>query len=149
MDGLLLFLFIIGAIAIGNFSQKKKSAASSPKRDAPVATVLPVSKPTPVKPTAAPSVTSRTVPTSAKKQEEHADHVHSKHVVAPSFYTGHAHEESSMTGSGLTCASVEVRNTPEKAPDAPDKKLELDFDGDSVVKGLIYAEILGKPKALR
>ena len=149
MDGLLLFLIIIGAIAIGNYSQKKKPASSSPKGETPVATSRPVSQPAPAKPTVAPSVTSRTVPATAKKQEEHSDHVHSKHVVAPSFYTGHAHEESSMTGSGLTCAPVEVRKAPEKAPDVPSKKLELDFDGDSVLKGLLYAEILGKPKALR
>lgn len=149
MDGLLLFLIIIGAIAIGNFSQKKKPTPPVQKREVPDVDIRPVSKPVPVKPTVAPSVTPRTVPASAKKQEEHTDHVHSNHVVAPSFYSGHAHQESSMTGSGLTCAPVEVRKAPEKAPDAPSKKLELDFDGDSVLKGLLYAEILGKPKALR
>lgn len=147
MDGLLLFLFIMVAIAIGKSSQKKKPASSAPKGEAPVATVRPVSKPAPVKPTVAPSVTPRAAP--AEKQEEQAPHVHSKHVVAPSFYSGHAHEESSMTGSGLTCAPVEVRKAPEKAPDASGKKLELEFDSDSVLKGLLYAEILGKPKALR
>lgn len=148
MDGVALLLIIIGIIAAFNSSnKKKKTAASAPERKAPAAPVNPVPR-SPVKPTVAPSVKPVAAkPAPAQKAGE--THVHTAHVVAPSFYTGHAHEEGSLTGEGIACTTVVRRQAPAEAPAAPEKKLELDFDGDSVIKGLLYAEILGKPKALR
>lgn len=148
MDGIVLLLFILAAIAFGKSAGKKKPAPPVQRRGVPAETVRPVSPAAPLQPTVAPKVAPKAAP--AKKQETHA-HVHSNHVVAPSFYTGHAHEESSLSGSTLSCAPVEVRKAPvEKAADVSSGSLPpLEFDSDSVLKGLLYAEILGKPKALR
>lgn len=150
MDGVALLLIIVGVIAAYNSSNKKKKVASSaPERKAPAAPANPVPR-SPAKPTVAPSVKPVAAkPAPAQKAGETHAHAHTTHVVAPSFYTGHAHEEGSLTGEGIACTPVARRQIPAEAPAAPEKKLELDFDGDSIVKGLVYAEILGKPKALR
>lgn len=153
MDSLVLLLFIIGVIAIGKSSQKKKSAASAQKKQAPAATTVTKTaapRPAPaVQPTVKPSVK----PVELKKPEpaKAEPHAHSRHVVAPSFYSGHAHEEGSLLSDEARCAAVEVRRAPQetakKEPALQEPKLA--FDAQSVVQGFLYGEILGKPKALR
>lgn len=156
MDSFVLLLFIIGAIAIGKSSQKKKSAASASKKQAPtVTTAPPAAAPRPVsaaQPTVKPSVQTAEAkkPAPAPKAEE--PHVHTRHVVAPSFYTGHAHEEGSLLSEEARCTAVEVRKAPQEAAKKEPAVLQepkLAFDAQSVVQGFLYGEILGKPKALR
>lgn len=76
------------------------------------------------------------------------------HVVEPSFYGGHAHEENSMAGPGKDCETVDTRPRPteemESSSATPAQpSIRLDFGPNQMVNGLLYAEILGKPKALR
>lgn len=71
-----------------------------------------------------------------------------QHVVAPSRESGHAHQETSITGIKPDCPAP----TPQKpmgAKPQPKPAYSFSFSGDEVVKGVIYAEILGKPKGLR
>lgn len=155
MDSFVLLLFIIGAIAIGKSSQKKKSAASAQKKQAPTVTpAAPAAAPRPapvVQPTVKPSVKPAEAkkPAPAPKAEE--SHVHTRHVVTPSFYSGHAHEEGSLLSEEARCTAVEVRKAPQETaktePAVQEPKLA--FDAQSVVQGFLYGEILGKPKALR
>ncbi len=152
MDSFVLLLFIIGAIAIGKSSQKKKNAASAQKKQAPAVTPAAAPRPAPaVRPTVKPSVKPAEVkkPEPAPRAEE--PHVHTPHVVAPSFYSGHAHEEGSLLSQEAHCVGVEVRKAPQEAekkePAVQEPKLA--FDAQSVVQGFLYGEMLGKPKALR
>lgn len=99
------------------------------------------------------------------------------HVVQPSRATGHAHTESSMTGfapcppataatqakgspAQQRAAAIRPGRTAAPAPQAanaaprvlmlePSAQPAFAFDLQQVRNGLIYAEILGKPKALR
>lgn len=76
------------------------------------------------------------------------------HVVKPMTESSHAHTESSM-GGGHTCppepsAPAVKRPAPVCAESEPRVPLpKLGFTRDELVKGILYSEILGKPKALR
>lgn len=63
----------------------------------------------------------------------------------------HGHEETSMSGFAdaecLDQPGMQTAAAPETA--APAACGDLRFDGRAVVAGILYAEILGKPKALR
>jgi len=73
------------------------------------------------------------------------------HVVKPVTESAHAHTESSMGGGepgppkAAPVLPISVRGNTEPKIHLP----KLGFTRDEVVKGLLYAEILGKPKALR
>ena len=73
------------------------------------------------------------------------------HVVTSTLEGGHTHTESSMTGEE-DCPPPKVaavRLTEDgKGSAAPAGNL-LGFQPNSVLQGVIYAEILGKPKALQ
>ena len=79
-----------------------------------------------------------------------------RHELEASFITGHAHEETSMTGVQKDCASTAKKVSVEAARAAtvtsavqPVSAMGLRFDAEAVRNGIIYAEILDKPKALR
>lgn len=77
------------------------------------------------------------------------------HVVKPMTESSHAHTESSMGGGQECPAPVSPVPTVKKAAPVcaesePRIALpKLGFTRDELVKGMLYAEILGKPKALR
>ncbi len=73
------------------------------------------------------------------------------HVVTSTLEGGHTHTESSMTGEE-SCPPP--KPVPQKQPEAgkahPDNTgALLNFQPNSVLQGVLYAEILGKPKALQ
>jgi len=74
-----------------------------------------------------------------------------RHALEASGITGHAHTESSMTGFSEPCPpAVQMPKRPLLyAEQTPVSAAGLTFDRQSVVKGFLYGEILGKPKALR
>lgn len=78
-----------------------------------------------------------------------------RHVLEASSISGHAHTESSMTGRPAPCPPPKAAPVVAAASPIPEHagvnigKMRLRFDGDSVAAGLLYGEILGKPKALR
>lgn len=73
------------------------------------------------------------------------------HVVQSTLEGGHTHTESSMTGEEACPppkAAAVKRPEPVASPAQPRGGL-LGFDTNSVLQGVLYAEILGKPKALQ
>ena len=73
------------------------------------------------------------------------------HVVTSTLEGGHTHTESSMTGEESCPPPKAVTQKPaavQTQPAAPAGAL-LDFHPNNVVQGILYSEILGKPKALR
>ena len=73
------------------------------------------------------------------------------HVVKPVTESRHAHTESSM-GGGESCPPKEAPVMPLAVHMSTEPKVDLPklgFSREEVVRGLLYAEILGKPKALR
>jgi len=77
-------------------------------------------------------------------------HVGRRHVLEASSVTGHAHTESSISGSKGACPPVAapvLRETRQSEPQTAAVKLQ--FDQNNLASGLLYGEILGKPKALR
>lgn len=155
MDGILLLFFIAAAVISLSKSAARKNRPTPPKPAASAAEQKAVQTPAPRTPIQ-PTVSSRVAPSldKAAVNASKAGHTHSVHVVEPSFYGGHAHEENSMAGPGKDCEIVDIRPQPAEeritssvSPAQP--PIRLDFGPDQVVNGLLYAEILGKPKALR
>ena len=73
------------------------------------------------------------------------------HVVTSTLEGGHTHTESSMTGEEACPPPKPIAQKPAAAaqtPAANDGAL-LSFKTNSVLQGILYAEILGKPKALQ
>ena len=74
------------------------------------------------------------------------------HVVTSTLEGGHTHTESSMTGEEA-CPPPKAamqKQTAEKAPAANAATGGLiSFQPNNVLQGVLYAEILGKPKALQ
>lgn len=96
----------------------------------------------------------------------------SRHSVKPMTESTHAHTESSMSGIIESCppeisdiqtaanaaynvpsaARLEVQSAANAAYNLPDAAVQgkrFSFERGSVTQGLLYGEILGKPKALR
>lgn len=73
-----------------------------------------------------------------------------RHTLEASSATGHAHMETSMTGlqSDAECPA-EPWSEAHGAPSYTFGTRGLSFDREAVVSGILYSEILGKPKALR
>lgn len=72
------------------------------------------------------------------------------HTVKPLTESEHAHTESSITGieeceNEYTVSEVERTDT----TDVPEAQLNLKFGAENAALGILYSEILGKPKALR
>ena len=73
-----------------------------------------------------------------------------QHTLRPSNETGHAHEETSMTGFEPECPPELLRRGDPDAAAHPGKGLPaFTWNANAVLNGIVYAEILGKPKALR
>lgn len=73
------------------------------------------------------------------------------HVVTSTLEGGHTHTESSMTGEE-SCPPPKVvqARQPETGKNAVENTdALLDFHANSVLRGVLYAEILGKPRALQ
>ena len=74
------------------------------------------------------------------------------HVVTSTLEGGHTHTESSLTGEE-TCPPHKVATQKQATQKAPvsDPRIGalLNFQPNSVLQGVLYAEILGKPKALQ
>lgn len=77
-----------------------------------------------------------------------------RHTLESSALTGHAHEETSLSGAQAECPTDATRGAVHAA-DAPARALApgrppvLSWTVPAVRAGFLYAEILGKPKALR
>lgn len=72
------------------------------------------------------------------------------HTVKPFTESEHAHTESSITGieeCENEYAVPEVERT--DAVNAPEAQFNLKLDAENAALGILYSEILGKPKALR
>ena len=73
----------------------------------------------------------------------------SKHVVEASSISGHAHEETSMAGVTVDCAPERTRHdSPAPSPVAV-PRTAFSWNPEDARAGLILAEIMGRPKALR
>jgi len=162
---------IIWAVASAA-SQKKKQQAkreaearaatqAQPARPAPAPvrpTIRPSVAPPPTPQSWAPAAASSTM--SAPRAEGRPGEIASRltelahtqrHTLAPSHETGHAHQETSMTGFEPDCPPlVSAFDTATEAPMASAPGMSaFTWRPDAVRDGLIYAEILSKPKALR
>lgn len=77
----------------------------------------------------------------------------SRHSLEASSITGHAHEETSMSGLEEDCASTTDRKRVLSSAPAivslGGGGMRLSMDVNAVRSAIIYSEILGKPKALR
>lgn len=74
------------------------------------------------------------------------------HVIEASSISGHAHEESSLTGITQDCGPATVRPWANQQPGtvpATTSPSAFCWNSKDVRNGLVLAEILGKPKALR
>ena len=73
------------------------------------------------------------------------------HVVTSTLEGGHTHTESSMTGEEACPPPKAVVQKPAavQTPSPAPAGALLDFHPNNVVQGILYSEILGKPKALR
>ena len=77
-----------------------------------------------------------------------------RHALESSALTGHAHEETSMSGAQAECPTDATRSAVHTADApagalAPGRPPTLSWSIPAVRAGFLYAEILGKPKALR
>lgn len=168
------FLVVIGLIiwAVASSAKKAQRARETQRqkevqrqqganKGQPI--VTPARQAAPVRPRVQPTV--QTIPVQPAAREPH--------VVRPSMESGHAHTESSLTGfkpcppnaekpladrlAAYKAAKRAAARTIQTEPAAEAPRVELHgepacpftWDPAAVRNGLIYAEILGKPKALR
>ena len=123
----------------------------------PVRQQRPTRPPVPAQRTAAAAGSRMTVPAAAENRAAPQARVAATqqstldHVIQPSSQGGHSHMESSMQGLA-PCPPQKPVIRPATKP-AEDRPLPLaaglNFNRDALVNGILYAEILGKPKALR
>ncbi len=72
-----------------------------------------------------------------------------RHTLAPSGKGGHAHQETSLTGFEPECGPESAAAEPEAEREAYAGMPVFSWQPNAVLNGMLYAEILGKPKALR
>ena len=142
-------------------AEAKAATQSQPARPAPAPvrpTVRPSVAPPPTPVSWAPAAAGNTmsVPRGDGRQGEIASSLtelaHTqRHTLAPSHKTGHAHQETSMTGFEPDCPPItSVFDTAAEAPETAAPGMPaFTWQPDAVRDGFIYAEILSKPKALR
>lgn len=68
-----------------------------------------------------------------------------QHVVTTSFASGHAHQETSMTGD-VPCPPEQATAI---AVESSEQRIAALLNAGDALRGIVYAEILGKPKALQ
>lgn len=77
-----------------------------------------------------------------------------RHVVKPLTESAHGHVESSISGVDASCHTpddpiLEEEDAYRISEGTAAPQFSLAFDRNATVQGLLYAEILGKPRALR
>lgn len=77
-----------------------------------------------------------------------------RHVVKPLTESAHGHVESSISGVDASCHTpddpiLEEEDAYRISEGTAAPQFSLAFDRNAAVQGLLYAEILGKPRALR
>ncbi len=170
-------MVLIALIGIGLSIANKKNAAkakqqkqASQGRDALGPKAAAPNRTSPQKPSAAPSKfpaagSSKYPSASPSKRSSTAQKPQAKpaasayggtprytHVVQSTLEGGHTHTESSMTGEEACPPPKTVaQKQPETGSHAVDTGANalLNFQTNSVLQGVLYAEILGKPKALQ
>jgi len=75
-----------------------------------------------------------------------------RHTLEASSLTGHAHEESSLSGVQEDCITPRKRASISQGTEESSPRIASSlpvFNADTARLGILYGEILGKPKALR
>ena len=169
MDLLMVLIALIGiAVSIANkknTAKAKQQRAATQQREAaggkPAAAqgtpprTSPAKAPAPSK--YPPIGPSKRTPAAAPKQQPRAAEAsyggtpRYTHVVTSTLEGGHTHTESSMTGEeACPPPKASVVKQPEAEPVAATGVGGLlSFQPDSVLQGVLFAEILGKPKSQR
>ena len=140
--------------------QGRETAAPAPaaqNRTSPAKTPVAPSKFPPAGPSKSPSAAAskRTANQAQKTQTKTAAPSYGgtpryTHVVTSTLEGGHTHTESSMTGEEFCPPSqVAAVRSKEEQPACESTGALLDFQANSVLQGVLYAEILGKPKSLQ
>ena len=134
------------------------AAPSASNRTSPTkaSTAAPVRNPSSSPSKFPPTTPKRPAATAQKPQPKPASPAYSgtpryTHVVMSTLEGGHTHTESSMTGEESCPPPKAVPNKqlePEQHDEINTGKL-LSFQPNSVLQGVLYAEILGKPKSLQ
>ena len=163
----MVFIAIIGiAVSIASKADKKKAQQkrmaasgkdasgpktavpqSTPNRTSPVRGSSAPSKFPPVEPSKRPAAAGKGQQT---KASPYAGTPRYTHVVTSTLEGGHTHTESSMTGEEA-CPPPQAgkeQHEVERTSVAAAGGL-LDFQANSVLQGVLFSEILGKPKALQ
>ena len=170
MDLLMILIAIIGiTVSIANkknTAKAKQQRAAAQQREAaggkPAASQGTTTRTSPAKAPAAPSKfppigPSKRPSTVAQKQQPRAAETsyggtpRYTHVVTSTLEGGHTHTESSMTGEE-SCPPPKMAAVKEPQPEpvaAATVGGLLSFQPNSVLQGVLFAEILGKPKSQR
>ena len=130
----------------------KTATASRPSK--PVSPAVPNKKPTPGVdskwpwPTAAERAQGKTKPAPSGNYGGTPRYTH---VVTSTLEGGHTHTESSMTGEESCPPPTPAAQHPAAAVQTPAANAGtlLSFQTNSVLQGVLYSQILGKPKALQ
>ena len=120
---------------------------AAPNRPSPAKTSSAPSKFPPVEPSKRPAAAGKGQQT---KASPYAGTPRYTHVVTSTLEGGHTHTESSMTGEEA-CPPPQAgkeQHEVERTSVAAAGGL-LDFQANSVLQGVLFSEILGKPKALQ
>ena len=124
------------------------------RQQKPVSPAAPNKKPTPGVdskwpwPTAAQKAQGKTKPAASGNYSGTPRYTH---VVTSTLEGGHTHTESSMTGEESCPPPKPVPQKPAAVTTTPEANSGalLNLQTNSVLQGVLYAEILGKPKALQ
>ena len=138
----------------GQTNVPPKTAAAS-RQSKPASPVAPNKKPTTGVdskwpwPTADERAKGQTAP-KQKPASAYAGTPRYTHVVTSTLEGGHTHTESSLTGEE-DCPPVQAaKPVPGAEQSAPAEQGNLlGFDSNSILQGVLYAQILGKPKAIQ
>ena len=169
MDLLMILIAIIGiTVSIANkknTAKAKQQRAAAQQREAaggkPAASQSTTTRTAPVKTPAAPSKfppigPSKRSSTAAQRQPRATEPSYGgtpryTHVVTSTLEGGHTHTESSMTGEeACPPPKMAAAKEPQAEPAAAASVGGLlSFQPTSVLQGVLFAEILGKPKSQR
>lgn len=134
------------------YAPSKSTTAN--RQQKPVSPAAPNKKPTPGVdskwpwPTAAQKAQGKTKPAASGNYSGTPRYTH---VVTSTLEGGHTHTESSMTGEESCPPPKPVPQKPAAVTTTPEANSGalLNLQTNSVLQGVLYAEILGKPKALQ
>lgn len=134
------------------YAPSKSTTAN--RQQKPVSPAAPNKKPTPGVdskwpwPTAAQKAQGKTKPAASGNYSGTPRYTH---VVTSTLEGGHTHTESSMTGEESCPPPKPVPQKPAAVTTTPEANSGalLNLQTNSILQGVLYAEILGKPKALQ